>query len=188
MDSDKIDEKIEIIDFSGEKFHNLSVPCPLVLLLVIVLAIINGILLVMYPRSFGTTLISLFIILVLVLSYYNIAVKNPGKLRKFSISDNGIEIKVPQHPLFSVKWSEFEKIEIRLKKFDLKPYYAYQFYFITDDSENKFNLSLADFHKEKIQNILKILKDFAVQKGKEFFSFRETESSGVFFADDLNVK
>ncbi len=87
-------DKIEIIDFSGEKFYLISIPCSVSLPITYLLVILNGIFMVAFPGSFITIILSLFLILIMVLYFIN-WVNNPAKLRKFSISEDIIEIVLP---------------------------------------------------------------------------------------------
>ena len=131
-------------------------------------------------------LLSIVLIIIFFLYYSYVAAKSPGKLRKFSISNDDIRILLPQKPLFSIKWSEFEKIEIRLKKLQLKPFNIYQFYFFDNLKEQKITISLNDFHIDKITEILNVMKEYAMFMKKEFSSVKETVVFGVYFIEDLD--
>ncbi len=179
-------DKIEIIDFSGEKFSLISIPCSVSLPITYLLVILNGIFMVAFPGSFITIILSLFLILIMVLYFIN-WVNNPAKLRKFSISEDIIEILLPNISRFHRYWSEFDKIEVRLKYFEIKPYRAYELYFIRDNSEDCFIISLLDFHKEKINEILALLKEFSRRKNKTFSAVKERMISGIVEVEDLNI-
>ena len=180
-------EKTEIIDFSGEKFHNFTIPCWVVIVLVPLLAILDTYLMIKFPESPLAILLSIVLILIFILYYYYVATKSPGKLRKFSISYEEIVFELPYRPQYTINWSEFEKIEVKLKILKLKPFNVYHFRFINERTEKKIIISLNDFHKSKIINILKILKEHAFMMNKEFSAIKESEVSGVHFMEDLEI-
>jgi hypothetical protein len=180
-------EKTDIVDFSGEKFHNFTVPCGVVMALVLILAILDTYLMIKFPESPFAILISLTLVFIFILYYYNVATKSPGKLRKFSISYEKIVFELPHRPHYTIYWSEFEKIEVKLKELRLKPFHVYHFRFINDRAEKKINLSLNDFHKSKIIDIVKILREHAFIMNKEFSTVKESEVSGVHFIEDLEI-
>ncbi|KKK44326.1 hypothetical protein LCGC14_0960490 [marine sediment metagenome] len=176
----------EIIDFSGEKFSNFAIPCWVPLLLIFLIAIFDFYFMMAFSGSTIAILLSIVLIIIFFLYYSYVAAKSPGKLRKFSISNDDIRILLPQKPLFSIKWSEFEKIEIRLKKLQLKPFNIYQFYFFDNLKEQKITISLNDFHIDKITEILNVMKEYAMFMKKEFSSVKETVVFGVYFIEDLD--
>ena len=180
-------DKTEIIDFSGEKFNKFEIPCWIVIVIVPTVAIFNIYLMIMIPGSSLATLLSIGLILIFIFYYYYVATKSPGKLRKVSISYEEIVVTLPHKPQFHINWSEFEKIEVKLKKLSLKPFNVYYFHFFTDTEEKKFTLSLNDFHKSKIIETMKILREHAFILKKEFCAVRETEVSGVHFIEDLEI-
>ncbi|MFX1278906.1 MAG: hypothetical protein ACFFA3_05775 [Promethearchaeota archaeon] len=180
-------EKTEIIDFSGEKFHNFTMPCWIVMILVPVLAILDTYLMIRFPESPLAILLSLSLIGIFIIYYYYVATKSPGKLRKVSISYDEIVFELPHRPQYTIFWSECEKIEIKLKKLGLKPFDVYHFRFINDKADKKIILSLNDFHKSKITDILKIIKEHAYIMNKEFSAIKESEVSGVHFIEDLEI-
>jgi len=180
MESDKVD----IIDFSGEKFNKISIPCPVSLALIVLLVLINSFLLI--PGTFISVFVSLIIFFICGLFYYYIVVKNPG-IRKFSISTEEIEIFIPNIPIFLIHWSEFKKIEIKLEQLNSKPFSIYELHFVNQDSERAFNLSLSDFHKEKLDQILLLLKEYARRMRKEFTAVKETIISGVYLVEKLDI-
>ena len=179
-------DKIEIIDFSGENFSLFSIPCSISLPITCFLIILNFVFMVAFPGSPITIILSLFIILILVL-YFVSWVNNPAKLRKFSISEEIIGIILPNVSRFHKNWSEFDKIEVKLKVLEIKPYRAYVLYFIRDNSEDCFTISLLDFHKEKINEILAHLKEFSRRKNKTFNAVKERMISGIVEVEDLNI-
>jgi len=183
MDSDNI----EVVDFSGEKFHNFTIPCSLVMFVISILIILIVIFTFLIPGAFITTLLSLGIIFIFISYYYYVVTKAPGRLRKFSISNYEIEILLPREPKFRISWFEIEKIEVRLKKLEVNPYVIYQLLFIQNDSEKRFNLTLNDFPKEKINEILTYLKEFTRLKKKEFNAVKETNVSGIILIEDLKI-
>ncbi|MFX1425080.1 MAG: hypothetical protein ACFFBE_01410 [Promethearchaeota archaeon] len=180
-------EKTNIVDFSGEKFHNFTVPCWVVMILVPILAILDSYLMIKFPESPFALLISLILVFIFILYYYNVATKSPGKLRKFSISCEEIVFELPHRPQYTIHWSEFEKVEVKLRELRLKPFNVYYFRFINDRIEKKFTLSLNDFHKSKIIDIVKILREYAFMMNKDFSAVKESEVSGVHFIEDLEI-
>lgn len=178
-------EKTEIIDFSGEKFNKFTIPCWVVIVVIPFIAIIDAILMVAFPESPYAIILSLILISIFILYYYSVATKSPGKLRKFTISERGIEISLPHTPLFLVDWTEIKRIEIILNKLELKPYNVYRFKFIGKNSEKKVRLSLYDFHKAKIEEIINSLKKNSDFMEKEFSAVKETKVSGVYIVEDL---
>ena len=100
-------DKNEIIDFSGENFNKISIPCSVILIAIIFLVLLNIFLMFSYP--YISVFVSLVIISIFFLYYYYIITKNPG-IRTFSISDENIKIMVPNMPIFLISWPEFEKL------------------------------------------------------------------------------
>ena len=105
----------------------------------------------------------------------------------FSISDKEIEFFFPKISYFRISWPEFKKIEIILKKFDIKPFHIYEINFIGKDSQKNFSFSLSDFQREKIEKILFYLKEYARKMRKNFRAVKEIEVSGVIIVEDLEV-
>lgn len=180
-------EKVEIIDFSGEKFNNISIPCSVGVVIVIIVASINFLVMFLFPGSYVSIYVSLVIIIAFVLYYSYLLTQNSGKIRKFSISNEKIELFLPNVPLFTIMWPELKKIEIRLRKLDFKPFYRYELHFITQKSEKMCNISMLDFHKEKIDQILLLLKQYAQKMKKEFTAVKETKISGVILVENLKI-
>jgi hypothetical protein len=180
-------EKTEIIDFSGEKFNNLTMPCWIVMILVPILAILDAYLMIRFPESPLAILLSLILIGIFIIYFYYVATKSPGKLRKVSISYDEIVFELPHRPQYTIFWSEFEKIEVKLRKLQLKPFYVYHFRFINDKEAKKIILSLNDFHKSKITDILKTIKEHAYIMNKEFSAIKESEVLGVHLIEDLEI-
>ena len=120
--------------------------------------------------------------------YYYVASKSPGKLRKVSISDEEIEIVLPGRPYFIIKWAEIDKIDIKLNIIELKPYHVYHIHFIYQDSETTTAISLDDFHKEKLVEILRELKANALSMKKEFSAVKESIVSGVYLVEKLEIE
>lgn len=181
------DERIDIVDFSGEKFSNFSLPCWILVVLVPTIAILSTYLMVKYPGSTVASLLSIALIAIFILYYYFISTKSPGKLRRFSITLTQIEIILPDKPQFFIRWTDFDKIEIKLKKLDLKPFNVYHFNFKGTNSEKKTSISLLDFQKVKIKEILKSLKESALLMKKEFTAVKETLVSGIYLIEDLDI-
>ncbi len=180
-------EKIEIIDFSGEEFNRISIPCSVGLAIMILTASINFLVMFLFPGSYVSIYVSLVIIISLVLYYSYLLSQNSGEIRKFSISTENIELILPNVPIFTITWSELEKIEIRLRKLDFKPYYRYELRFINQKSEKTCNINMLDFHKEKIDQILLLLKNYAQKMKKGFTAVKETNISGVILVENLKI-
>ena len=181
-------EKDEVIDFSGENFNKYSIPCSVGLLIILSIALVNLFMLFLFPGTYISIYISLGLIFIFVLYYSYILIRNPGKLRKFSISNEQIEILLPNIPYFRIGWSEFEELEIRMRKFSYKPYCRYEFHFINRDSDNTIDLSLFDFNKEKIGEILVLLKKYATKMKKNFKAIKETNISGVILQENFKIQ
>ncbi|MFW9902021.1 MAG: hypothetical protein ACFFDY_12180, partial [Candidatus Thorarchaeota archaeon] len=177
----------EIIDFSGEKLNKVSIPCSVGFITIFIVAFINIIMMILFPESYISMYISLIIIGVFLLYYYYLATKNPGKIRKFSISTEYIQFLLPNIPLFTITWFELDRIEIRMRKLDFKPFIRYDIHFVTKESEKVYNISMLDFHKEKIDQILLLLKRYAIRMKKNFTAVKETKISGVILVENLKI-
>lgn len=95
-----------------------------------------------------------------------------GKIRSFIVTDEKIEICVPNKPIFQIGWSEFDSIEIERKITGYRQYKRtfYAFNFLGKGSESIVLESGADFkkiHKE----IIPPLKEIVLSKGKEFSGY-----------------
>ncbi|MFW9822655.1 MAG: hypothetical protein ACFFE4_06965 [Candidatus Thorarchaeota archaeon] len=178
-------EKTEVIDFSGEKFNNFNMPCWVVIVVIPIIAIFDAILMIAFPESPYAIILSMVLILIFAFYYYSVASKSTGKLRKFVISEEEIEISLPHTPLFLVDWTEIKRIEITLKKLELKPYNVYKFNFIGENFEKKVSLSLYDFHKAKIEEIVYLMRKYSNYMKKEFSAVKETNVSGVYIVEDF---
>ena len=142
----------------------------------------------LFPKSLISTFLSLGIIAIFVGYYYYVATKNLGKIRKYVISSEEIEVSIPEKPVFLITWAEFDKIEVRLKSFNFKPCVKYGFHFIDGKSEEKsFSFSLWDFSKKRADQILALTKNYAVKLGKSFTAVKEVEISGIYQVEDLNI-
>ncbi|MFW9999357.1 MAG: hypothetical protein ACFE9Q_07930 [Candidatus Hodarchaeota archaeon] len=179
-------DKVEIIDFSGEKFTKISIPCSANLVLILIFVTLNIFLPFLFPGSLISIFLSLIILCIYCIYYSYTLTKNPG-IRKFSISLEEIEIIIPQMPAFLISRSEFKKLEIRLRKLDIKPFLIYTLHFINSDSERTVKISLSEFSKEKIEQILKLLKIYVKRMGKEFIAVKETWVSGVLLVENLKI-
>jgi len=178
-------EKTDIFDFSGEKFSKFTIPCWIILVIVSSMAILNMFFMIKFPQSQIITYLSIALIIIFILYYYYVATKSPGKLRKFSISSESIEVLLPNKPIFLIYWPEFEKIEVRLKKIEFKPFNVYYFHFLHHNAEKNVSVNLDDFHRDKIIEFLKVLREFAFTMKKEFSAVKETNISGVYLVEDL---
>ena len=170
-------DKVEIIDFSGEKYTKISIPCSVSFILILFLVILNMFLIFLFPGTFVSFFVSLIMFFIYCMYYSYTLTKNPG-IRKFSISLEEIEIIIPKMPVFLISRSEFKKLEIRLRKIDIKPFFIYTLHFINLNSERTFKLSLSEFSKEKIEQIMKLLKNYVKRMGKQFSAVKETWISG----------
>lgn len=188
MSKDVNSRKTEITDISGEEFSKFSVPCWLIILLVVVLAMIDMYFIITFPTSAIAPLLSAIIIGVFIVYYFYVASKSTGKLRKISISDEKIEIIVPSEPHFIIKWDDFDEIKVILNEIELRPYLVYNIQFIHQKSEKSVKLSLDDFHKEKFKEILRELKTQALLKSKNFSAVKESFISGVYIVEELEIK
>ena len=180
-------DKVEVIDFFGEKFNKRSVPCFGVLLLMLIATLANIFIMILYPGTYISLYISLIIIAGFALYYSYVASKNPGKIRKFSISNKVIEITLPDTTPFRIYWPEFEKLEIRKKEFDYRPYYRYELHFMYGDSDKVVNISLLNFQKINLDKILVLLKNFAKIMKKDFAAVKETNVSGVILLENFKI-
>jgi len=68
-----------------------------------------------------------------------------------------------------------------------KPFCVYEIHFINQDSDKSLYLSVFDFHKEKIDQILLLLKNYATRMNKKFNTFKETNISGVILREDFKI-
>jgi hypothetical protein len=180
-------EKKEIYDFSGEEFKKLTIPCWFIFVMVLLIAFLNIFSMVLFPASQIVTYISLGLIVIFIMYYFYIVTKSPGKLRKFSISRKSIEILIPYKHKFLIYWVDFEKIEIRLKILKFKPFLVYNLHFISHNSEKKVSISLNDFHKGKIIEFLRILREYAYFMEKEFKAVKENNVSGIYLVENLEI-
>ena len=180
-------DKVEIIDLSGEDFKTYSIPCSISVLIVIIIGSINILMIFLFPGSYTSIFISIAVITGFIVYYCYFYSHNTGKIRKFTISNESIEIILPNISPFKINWSRFDKIEVRVRKLDFKPFYRYEFHFIYKESDINCNISLLDFHKEKLDQILLLLKEYAIRMKKEFNAFKETNVSGVILVENLNL-
>lgn len=100
------------------------------------------------------------------------------KIRKFSISENSIELSIPPRPLFHVDWIDFDTIKIEYKRKTISgrsfggPPLVISYYklnFLGKDFNQKFKIeSGKDFHAEKVKEVFNLLKNFAFKKNKGF--------------------
>lgn len=180
-------DRIEIIEFSGEQFSKHTFPCSVLLILSFLLAVINFTLTFLFPRTLISTFLSLGIIAIFLFYYYYGAPKNPGKIRKYILSSEEIEISIPEKPLFLITWAEFEEIEVRLKSLNFEPYFKYEFHFINGKSEKTFSFSLWDFSKKRADQILVLTKNYVTKLGKIFTAVKEIEISGIYQVENLKI-
>ena len=95
-------ERTEIVDFSGEKFSNFTIPYWVVIIVILIIAISDAYLVIVYPESPYTIILSIVLILIFIFYYSTVATNSLGKLRKFSISYEEIEFTLPRTPRFIV--------------------------------------------------------------------------------------
>ena len=184
---EKEPDRVEVIDFFGEEFNKRSVPCSVVLLIMLSAVIVNLFLMFLFPDTYISLFVSILIIGGFVSYYSYILRQDPGKIRKFSISVENIEIILPNIPFFRIGWSEFESLEIRMSQFNYKPYYQYELHFMNRDSDKVVRLSLSDFHKVKVDQILVLLKNFSKIMKKEFAAVKETNISGIIQVENFKI-
>ena len=122
----------------------------------------------------------LIIVAVLIVGLVFILKKLVGisKVRKFSISEKGIEITIPPRPVFYVNWIDFDKIMIEYKRKEISgrsfggPPLVISYYklsFIRRDFIQKFKIEAGkDFHIEITREIFNHLKDYSLKMNKEF--------------------
>ncbi|MFX1298433.1 MAG: hypothetical protein ACFFD2_26705 [Promethearchaeota archaeon] len=180
-------DEVEVIDFFGQKFNKRSVPCSVLFLIMLITAIVNIFIMVLYPETYFSVYISLIVFAGFVLYYSYVVKKNPGKIRKFSISKEDIEFIIPNSVPFRINWSEFEKLEIRKKEFNYRPYYRYEFHFIYNDSDKVVNVSLLDFQKKNLDKILALIKNSAKIMKKDFAAVKETNISGIVLLENFKI-
>ncbi|MFX1328893.1 MAG: hypothetical protein ACFE91_12265 [Promethearchaeota archaeon] len=180
-------DKVEILDFSGENFNKIAIPCSVCVIIIFLISILNIYLMIAFPGTFISVFVSLILVFIFILYYSYIIKKDPGKLRRFSISSEKIEIELPHIPIFTIFWNEFKKVEIRLREFTCQPYKGYEFHFSNQESDKVCSVSLMDFHKEKIKQILTLLKDFSRCMKKEFVAVKETNVSGIYLLENFKI-
>ncbi|MHA1986485.1 MAG: hypothetical protein ACW98D_07600 [Promethearchaeota archaeon] len=178
-------ERTEVVDFSGEKFGILNIPCGVSFGIILIIVSVFTYLIIIFPNSPFVLILTLISFSIFFSYYYSVSSKSTGKLRRFSISFENIDFTLPDNPFFIVSWSEFEKIEVAITTFELKPYYAFRFQFTSNNSEKEVTISLRDFHKEKIKEILHTLREYAIMMGKKLSIVKETNVSGVSFIEDF---
>lgn len=184
MEDDK--NKIEIID-SSTKNSKASIFSNLICFIIVIIFSTTGfILFLMFPKSLTGFFIS-FITISIVLIYSWIQSKSQGIFRKFSISEDGIEFLMPNIHRFYIKWSDFQKLEVTLKNFDIKPFKVYQLEFTNKNSKELFNFSILDFTSENINKILKLIKTYTIKRNIKFIAKEENLISGIVFVDDLEI-
>ncbi|MFW9936137.1 MAG: hypothetical protein ACFFD5_00665 [Candidatus Thorarchaeota archaeon] len=179
-------EKIEIIDKTEKNSRLtplLNIFCSI---FVIILAGMGFILFLIYPYSLMGFFISLFTISIMMM-YLFYQSKSKGIIRKFTLTPLDIEFLMPNKPYFHIKWSEFDKIEIILKKLEIKPFEVYELHFIKNDSKRIFKFSILDFNKANSSQILYLLKTYAKINNKEFKAQKERLISGIVLVEDLII-
>ncbi|MFW9878332.1 MAG: hypothetical protein ACFFG0_35060 [Candidatus Thorarchaeota archaeon] len=180
-------EKTEIIDFSGEKFNKFTIPNWIIVIIVFSLAVLNMFSMIIFSKSQIVIYLSIALTIIFILYYCFVISNSTGKLRKFSVSSECIEVLLPNRPIFITYWSEFEKIEVKLNIIQFKPFNVYYFHFLHLNTEKKVSVSLNDFHRAKISEFLKILRKYANIMNKEFLAVKETNISGVYLIEDMEI-
>jgi hypothetical protein len=177
---------IEIIDFNGEKFNLINLKCWMIILIISVIsALVYLLYLILYP-VYSVFFVSIFFVILFVLYRENMT-SSKGMLRKFSISDLEIEFLIPHKPQFVIMWNDFDSIEIILKVIDIKPFNKYEICFLSNVNRTCFDLTLYDFNREKIKEILFILKEQALLRAKKFKAVKERLISGIYLVEDLGI-
>jgi len=186
MVTPKEEDGIEIIDFRGEKLSLLNIRYSTIFIITVILALIGYFIflgLVPFPMEVYVVL-GILIVIILVISS---ALSTRGMLRKFSISNLTIEIFLPAMEQFTVYWNDFDKIHVALKILDVKPFNIYNIKFIGGSQEKVINVGLQDFKKEKLIEILSLLKFYAKIHKKQFKATKEKIVSGIYIVEDLDI-
>ena len=92
------------------------------------------------------------------------------KDRKIIISEDQILIKIPQAPLFQIKWEDFNELNIKRKEksFRIRKYPGFKLKFIGKKRSKSIELSeYLHFKPSKLEEIVKILRNNAKQRGKK---------------------
>ncbi|MHA1146721.1 MAG: hypothetical protein ACTSR8_00585 [Promethearchaeota archaeon] len=90
--------------------------------------------------------------------------------RKIIISEDQILIKIPNHPLFQLFWDNFNTLVIKQKKKEprIRKYSGFKLKFIKETVIQSIEISeYLHFKKERLEEIIKILRNKAKQNGKE---------------------
>ena len=110
--------------------------------------------------------------------------KGLSKIRRFTMTDDFIEIVVPHKPYFRINWSEFDSIEITKREsmmvvptsqvIILGPRFVYfTLIFRGPSSERSYEFeSGKDFKGKSRKKILFNLEEYAKEKGKPFTGYR----------------
>ena len=110
--------------------------------------------------------------------------KGLSKFRKFTITNNFIEIIVPHKPAFQIKWSEFDSIEITRRDSMqviptqgaiLGPRFVYfNLIFKGGNVESSYEFeSGKDFKMKSRKKILIALERYTKEKGKDFTGWKQ---------------
>lgn len=129
-------------------------------------------------------LLIIWLIILAFLGWASIYLRGLSKVRKFIITDECIEITVPNKPNFKVNWSDFDSIEITKREsmatvpigdtIILGPRFVYfRLIFKGVDHEDSFEFeSGKDFKVRTKKKILTTLQQFAEKKGKSFTGWK----------------
>ena len=111
-----------------------------------------------------------------------------SKIRRFTITNENIEISIPYKPFFEVKWDEFDTIEINRK---IKGYQEFQDTFYTFIFTGKYTKSFViesgkDFSKI-YKKIIPTLKEIALTKNKKFIGYekKDKKAKTQFWKDEI---
>ncbi|TFG24957.1 MAG: hypothetical protein EU533_01585 [Promethearchaeota archaeon] len=126
-------------------------------------------------------------ILIIIILFISSSLSTRGMLRKFSISNLAIEFFLPSQDQFTIYWNDFNKINVTLKILDIKPFNIYNIKFIGGAQEKVINIGLQDFQKEKLKEILNLLKFHAKIHKKQFKATKEKIVSGIYIVEDLDI-
>ncbi len=132
------------------------------------------------PEDYNTSFIpvllliyGIFISVLLIITYFPL--RGNAKIRKFTLSEEGIELNIPHKPLFQITWAEFDIIIVishylNGKSGEQNVSYELRFFDKNEKLIRKISLRInRDFSKEKIEKILLALKNNAHSLNKEIY-------------------
>lgn len=186
MDQPEEKDGIEIIDFYGEKLSLINIRYSTIFFVFVILAVIWYLIFLGFLPFPMEVFVVLGILIIVILFVAN-SLSTRGMLRRFFISDLLIEFLLPPMDQFTIYWNDFNKIKVTLKILNIKPFNIYNIKFIGKNQEKVINVGLQDFKKEKIKEILNLLKTHAKIHKKQFNATKEKIVSGIYIVDDLEI-